>query len=571
MRRLRPALLATIVLVAATAAHAQDFVNVYEIPSSVSMNVIGNQLTHEILNRSIHHWDQDTANKKAAAASAVTGAVALPTGAGGAAALLAKDLPADQARAGEAAYRQAYDAHEQVIRKFGLPSGDLGVGLASCIAGAWMAYNNKPFPDQYYVPLVKQMRQRLAGNADVARMPAAEKRTAYESLAITGMILASSQISWQRSPSGAAADALKARMRTQGGDTLTRMLNVAPDRVMIGDMGTFNVGQAAPEPAATVAPSVAATATAQASPPAKAGGNALGTVWHAFSDLGNPRGTYALDARSGANAWVGKDEEIVPSADGNVLLQRDYTSNGSADNVTHVTARSRHGKLLVDHRMEGWLGPMKPSPRDANVVLAPWAESVTTPERRAMVYDLSRGKVLYATAEGRWHDVLSWLPDGSLLRVQRSGQISQVRPGAGEQPLGNVRWPESRVPEAVYVSPDGTQALVQLAALRDTGSISGSDLWMMARDGSRLRRFTKNDLVAHAFWSPDGRRVAFTKDTGVACTATNCFGSCTVWVADATASDVLAVSASHDASQFRLKRPDGSERALGCPMLAWVA
>jgi len=242
LRPHRAALVALATLALATSGHAQDFVNVYEIPYGVSMNVIGNQLTHEILNRTIHHWDKDEADKKAAAANAVKGA--------GAAALLAKDLPAAQASAGEAAYRKAFDAHEQVIRKFGLPSGDLGVGLASCVAGAWMAYNNKPFPDQYYVPLVRQMRQRLAGNADLSRMSAAETRTAYEALAITGMILASSQISWQRSPIGPAADALKARMHAQGGEALTRMLQVSPDRVMIGDTGVFNlVGQATPAPA----------------------------------------------------------------------------------------------------------------------------------------------------------------------------------------------------------------------------------------------------------------------------------------------------------------------------------
>jgi len=233
LRRHRAALAAFATLALATSSHAQDFVNVYEIPSSVSMNVIGNQLTHEILNRTIHHWDKDAADKKAAAAGAVKEA--------GAATLLARDLPVGEARAGEAAYAKALDAHEQVIRKFGLPSGDLGVGLASCVAGAWMAYNNKPFPDQYYLPLVRQMRQRLAGNPELAKMPAAETRTAYEALAITGLILASSQISWQRSPTGPAADALKARMREQGGQTLTRMLQVAPERVMIGDVGVFNL------------------------------------------------------------------------------------------------------------------------------------------------------------------------------------------------------------------------------------------------------------------------------------------------------------------------------------------
>ena len=230
-----PQVLASLTLLAgALPCAAQGFVNVYEIPSSVSLNVIMNQLMHERLNKTLHHWDrheeQQKAKKKAAAASLP---LARPTGA--AATELARRLPKEEASAGQAAYRRAFDYHEQVIRKFDLPSGDLGVALASCIAGAWMAYNNRPFPDEHYLPLVAQMRQVVGGA--LPSLTAQERGTTYEQLAIAGMILASSQITWQRSPRGAAADELKQRMRTQGGQTLTRVLGMPPDRVGIGPSG----------------------------------------------------------------------------------------------------------------------------------------------------------------------------------------------------------------------------------------------------------------------------------------------------------------------------------------------
>jgi len=93
---------------------------------------------------------------------------------------------------------------------------------------------------------------------------------------------------------------------------------------------------------------------------------------------------------------------------------------------------------------------------------------------------------------------------------------------------------------------------------------------MMNVDGSGLRRFTKNDLVAHAFWSPDGRHVAFVKDTGVSCSDFRCRGSCTLWHAEATASDVVAVKASGDAQRFPLRRPDGSMTTVGCSAITWT-
>lgn len=242
MTHVKQAILGIAVSICGAPCFADGFVNVYEIPSNVSINVISNQLMHERLNKTLHHWDRYEEQQKAAGGANAALPRAQANGLG--IAELTRGLPKDQADSGRAAYKQAFDYHEQVIRKFGLPSGDLGVAVASSIAGAWMAYNNKPFPDQFYLPLVNQMRQRLGSSEGLQSLSAAERGTTYESLAVAGMILASSQITWQRNPRAPGAEALLARMRTQGGETLTRMLQLPPDRVGIGASGVYSVAEA---------------------------------------------------------------------------------------------------------------------------------------------------------------------------------------------------------------------------------------------------------------------------------------------------------------------------------------
>lgn len=218
----------------AVASRADGFVNVYEIPYGVSLNVIGNQLTHEIVNRTVHHWDKHAAEQKAKKDRARSVGLASSVDV---AQQLARGVPEAQAPGAEATYKQALHYHELVIKKFGLPSGDLGVAIASSIAGAWMAYHNKPFPDQYYVPLVRQMQQKVNTTSQLKSLSPAERQVAYEGLAIAGMMLASSQITWARNRGAPGAADLQRRMRSDGGAMLTRMLRVSPERVGIGASG----------------------------------------------------------------------------------------------------------------------------------------------------------------------------------------------------------------------------------------------------------------------------------------------------------------------------------------------
>jgi hypothetical protein len=296
-----------------------------------------------------------------------------------------------------------------------------------------------------------------------------------------------------------------------------------------------------------------------------------GSLWSSDSNISDTQGTFVSDLITGTTTKVNSDTEAMPSADGARLLRRAYTSDGSVGDATQITVvRTTDGQLLTDLTVDGYVGTLSPSPQAANLVLTRWAPSINDP-RNVIVYDIDQRKVLFATPASGRPDAVSWMPDGSLLRVKPSGEITKVVLGAAEQAVRTLTWPEARVPQAVYVSPDGSKALVQLAALRETGSVSGVDLWMMNIDGSNLTRFTKNDLIAKAFWSPDSKLVAFIKDTGVSCTDATCQGSCNVWYAEATASDVVAVAASGDAKKFSVKRTtNGSVTTLSCPVMAWT-
>ena len=191
MKRIRLAILGIAVSVCRLPCFAEGFVNVFEIPSSVSINVISNQLYHENINKTLHHWDNQPLEDRYKPFTKMQRAQTTGLGVSE----LTKNLPKEQAEAGRAAYQQALDYHEQVIGKFGLPSGDLAVAFAS-------------------------------------------------SIAVAGMLPASSQITWQRNPRAAGADELRARMRTQGGETLTRMLQVPPENVGIGPSGVYSLAAA---------------------------------------------------------------------------------------------------------------------------------------------------------------------------------------------------------------------------------------------------------------------------------------------------------------------------------------
>jgi hypothetical protein len=117
--------------------------------------------------------------------------------------------------------------------QFDIPHRDLAGAVAAFVAGNHMAYHGTPFPDAHFKPLVAQMRELVSEHPGVAGAPAADRRQAYEQLAILGMFMAGAQMAQQQSP-----DALQAeRLRKAAGDNLRTLLGVEPERVEIGPKG----------------------------------------------------------------------------------------------------------------------------------------------------------------------------------------------------------------------------------------------------------------------------------------------------------------------------------------------
>lgn len=314
---------------------------------------------------------------------------------------------------------------------------------------------------------------------------------------------------------------------------------------------------------------VAGTAPTTGVQPPPAVAPLIGKVWHSFSDLGNPSGTFATDPNTGASTRIYDQKYGVPWSDGKQFINGEYVSQGSTGETRLTIRRVGDSSMLVDQLVDGDFSAITPSPSGGNRILAYWGTNASA-QKSVVVWDFDARKLLFATPPSDTPDAVAWMPDGTVLRLQRSGSVSKVTLGGTQMLLTSVSWPESRIPLNAFVSPDGTQVLVQLVKLKASGSIDSSDLWMLDIQGSKLRRFTNNGLVPYAVWSPDGRFVAFAKDTGYSCSESTCMGSCTIWYADSTASNVQARETSGDAKQFPLQRPDGSKTTLSCPVMAWT-
>jgi hypothetical protein len=120
-----------------------------------------------------------------------------------------------------------------IEQRFGIPAGDVSGAVAAFIAGQYMGYHNRDFPDAHFAPLVAQMRSKVRDNPGFAGASASDQRGLYARLAILGMFMASTQMALKQKPDAA----IEARMRAAASRNLQQFLGVAPERVIIGSAG----------------------------------------------------------------------------------------------------------------------------------------------------------------------------------------------------------------------------------------------------------------------------------------------------------------------------------------------
>jgi hypothetical protein len=146
---------------------------------------------------------------------------------------LAADYPVQARPQAERVFREMLVRHPQLMRQLGVPASDMAAGVATFIAGSYMAYRNVDFPDQHFKPLVDQMRQILGSNPDIVRASSAEKQEMFEQMAILGTFMATTQMALKERPNAQVT----ANMRQAAKGYLEQFLKTDAERVQITAQG----------------------------------------------------------------------------------------------------------------------------------------------------------------------------------------------------------------------------------------------------------------------------------------------------------------------------------------------
>ncbi|MEW6704681.1 MAG: DUF6683 family protein [Pseudomonadota bacterium] len=146
---------------------------------------------------------------------------------------LASAYPAHMRADVESLFKELLAGYHKIEAQFGIPRHDVGGAVAAFLAGSYMAYRDVDFPDEQFMPLVQQMRQVLAGNAEFARASDAQKQELYEQMAVLGTYMALTRDALKQRPDAG----LEQNMRKAAKGYLEQFLDVSADRVQITDAG----------------------------------------------------------------------------------------------------------------------------------------------------------------------------------------------------------------------------------------------------------------------------------------------------------------------------------------------
>jgi len=146
---------------------------------------------------------------------------------------MAEPYPAHARPQAQRLFKELLTGFHKLERELGVPQGDAATAVAAFLTGSYIAYTGQEVPDEYFRPLIEQMRQAIAGNPQFTNATAAEKQQMYEHLAIVGMFMATTHQALQQQPNAE----IRSRMREAGRQQLESFLGTRAERVALGPQG----------------------------------------------------------------------------------------------------------------------------------------------------------------------------------------------------------------------------------------------------------------------------------------------------------------------------------------------
>lgn len=299
--------------------------------------------------------------------------------------------------------------------------------------------------------------------------------------------------------------------------------------------------------------------------PAHAADTPIGMLWHNDFALDLHRGVQVspldgsapvpITSRGAMDVAVWPDGQVV------AVTQRDVYRG-----VTALVVMETSGRALHKLQLDGYVSDLSPSPVNRQLVKLRQGRSPSSGFQE-LVLDLATQQPRYRIADD---DVFAWMPDGRFMLIHlKTGRMRiAALDHPEEQPVGQLTLPSDRVMGQFAISPTGTEFIMKLRR-RDTVPIE-ADLWIGRLDGSRFEQLTQARAIGSALWSPDGRHVAYTVDTGGLCNGEGCLGGCDQHYTRATLRQVRGFNGTPGSDRFEVSNRRGQRHRLGCHVLAWT-
>lgn len=146
---------------------------------------------------------------------------------------LAQGYPSAARAQTEKVFNQVLEGYRRIEEKTGLEPNDLAGAVAAFLVGNFTVLQDRPVPDDYFMPLRNQMHAALAGTRELQRAADAEKQEMYEHFAIIGTYMALLQSGLKEKPDADLAN----RTRDAARQYLKQFTQVDPKRLELTAKG----------------------------------------------------------------------------------------------------------------------------------------------------------------------------------------------------------------------------------------------------------------------------------------------------------------------------------------------